>query len=144
MNAFQCLDPVPVHHYGDPFYVEVPSTEKWSNTNVLFQPTGFMEDEEIHLMFFYQIVTNTMGTGTIQFDGVAIDALLYKRVPNSGFYYYEQKIFNTTYSVTTTDPTTRFYVSISTLTRFSRKPDAIIKDPWPYIRIYFLNKTLGS
>ena len=120
MNVFQNTGSLN-QGYGDPFFVEVPSTEKWSNTHVLFHPTGFIENEHRPLKFFFRIVTNIAGTGTIQLDGETMDALQYRRVPNSGFYYYEYHVENTTHSVTTTNPATRFYVSISTLTGFSRK-----------------------
>uniref|UniRef100_A0A914V7V1 IgGFc-binding protein N-terminal domain-containing protein n=1 Tax=Plectus sambesii TaxID=2011161 RepID=A0A914V7V1_9BILA len=51
---------------GGPFFLQLPSTDKMSNTNVLFQPTGFFEYKGVHLVFFLRIVTNLAGTGTIQ------------------------------------------------------------------------------
>ena len=98
---------------GDPFFLQLPSTDKMSNTSVLFQPTGFIEHDGVHFDFFLRIVTNTAGTGTIQLDGVTINALQYKRVPNSGFYYYETRTSNTTHNIQTTHFGTQFSVNFS-------------------------------
>ena len=98
------------NNLGDPFFLQLPSTDKMSNTSVLFQPTGFIEHDGVHFDFFLRIVTNTAGTGTIQLDGVTINALQFKRVPNSGFYYYEARALNTTHNVQTTHFGTQFSV----------------------------------
>uniref|UniRef100_A0A914USW0 IgGFc-binding protein N-terminal domain-containing protein n=1 Tax=Plectus sambesii TaxID=2011161 RepID=A0A914USW0_9BILA len=60
------------HSLGDPFFLQLPSTDKMSNANVLFQPTGFFESAAVKLEFFLRIVTNLAGTGTIQLDGTTI------------------------------------------------------------------------
>uniref|UniRef100_A0A914VAP4 IgGFc-binding protein N-terminal domain-containing protein n=1 Tax=Plectus sambesii TaxID=2011161 RepID=A0A914VAP4_9BILA len=96
---------------AQPFFLQLPSTDKMSNTNVLFQPTGFFEYDGWHLVFYLRIVTNLAGTGTIQLDGTTINALQFKRVPNSTYYYYESSALNTTHSVTTTSPGTKYFVA---------------------------------
>uniref|UniRef100_A0A914WPR3 IgGFc-binding protein N-terminal domain-containing protein n=1 Tax=Plectus sambesii TaxID=2011161 RepID=A0A914WPR3_9BILA len=95
---------------GNPFFMKLPSTDKMSNTGVLFQPTGYLEYDGVHLLFFVRVITNLAGAGTIQMDGNTISALQFKRVPNSGFYFYEQITQNKTHSVTTTNPATQFFV----------------------------------
>uniref|UniRef100_A0A914VWI5 IgGFc-binding protein N-terminal domain-containing protein n=1 Tax=Plectus sambesii TaxID=2011161 RepID=A0A914VWI5_9BILA len=99
------------NYLGDPFFLQLPSTDKMSNTNVLFQPTGFIENTSGgHFSFFLRIVTNMAGAGTIQLDGTTVDALKFKRVPNSSYYYYESAARNTTHSVTTNNPKTQYSV----------------------------------
>uniref|UniRef100_A0A914X6J9 IgGFc-binding protein N-terminal domain-containing protein n=1 Tax=Plectus sambesii TaxID=2011161 RepID=A0A914X6J9_9BILA len=95
---------------GGSFFVQLPSTEKMSNTSVLFQPTGFFESYGMPLFFFLRIVTNLASAGTIQLDGATINALQFKHVPNSNFYYYETATSNTTHSVTTSNPGTQYSV----------------------------------
>uniref|UniRef100_A0A914V3L2 IgGFc-binding protein N-terminal domain-containing protein n=1 Tax=Plectus sambesii TaxID=2011161 RepID=A0A914V3L2_9BILA len=94
-----------------PFFLQLPSIDKMSNTNVLFQPTGFIDRSGKPLIFFIRIVTNLTGAGTIQLDGTTISALQYKRIPNSNVYYYESTISNSTHSVTTTNPGTHYSVT---------------------------------
>uniref|UniRef100_A0A914VAX2 IgGFc-binding protein N-terminal domain-containing protein n=1 Tax=Plectus sambesii TaxID=2011161 RepID=A0A914VAX2_9BILA len=57
---------------GDPFFLQLPSTDKMSNTSVLYQPTGFLEHQNYtgHLEFFLRIVTNLGGAGTIHEENV--------------------------------------------------------------------------
>uniref|UniRef100_A0A914V4N4 C-type lectin domain-containing protein n=1 Tax=Plectus sambesii TaxID=2011161 RepID=A0A914V4N4_9BILA len=95
---------------GDPFFLPLPSIDKMSNSSVLFQPTGFIEDDGVHFDFFIRIVTNLAGTETIQLDGRTLNALQFKHVPNSAIYYYEQAALNSTHSVKTTNPGTQFSV----------------------------------
>uniref|UniRef100_A0A914W6T6 C-type lectin domain-containing protein n=1 Tax=Plectus sambesii TaxID=2011161 RepID=A0A914W6T6_9BILA len=95
---------------GDPFFLQLPSTDKMSNTSVLFQPTGFIENEGVHFDFVLRIVTNLAGAGTIQLDGTIISALQFKRIPNSSFYYYDSRTVNTTHSVKTNNPGTQYSV----------------------------------
>uniref|UniRef100_A0A914VP80 IgGFc-binding protein N-terminal domain-containing protein n=1 Tax=Plectus sambesii TaxID=2011161 RepID=A0A914VP80_9BILA len=51
---------------GSPFFLQLPSTDRMSNTNVLFQPTGYFEDDDEPLVFVLRIVTNLAGSGTIE------------------------------------------------------------------------------
>uniref|UniRef100_A0A914W4D2 C-type lectin domain-containing protein n=1 Tax=Plectus sambesii TaxID=2011161 RepID=A0A914W4D2_9BILA len=92
---------------SNPFFLQLPGTDKMSNTNILFQPTGFTGPG---LQFFLRIVTNLAGAGTIQLDGTTISALQFKRVPNSNIYYYDLKTINTTHSMTTNNPGTHYFV----------------------------------
>uniref|UniRef100_A0A914X2J2 IgGFc-binding protein N-terminal domain-containing protein n=1 Tax=Plectus sambesii TaxID=2011161 RepID=A0A914X2J2_9BILA len=102
---------------GGAFFLQLPSTDKMSNTSVLFQPTGFFEYyyAPLPLQFIIRIVTNLAGAGTIKLDGTTISALQFKHVPYSNFYYYESRTLNTTHSVTTNNPETKYSVSLSVL-----------------------------
>uniref|UniRef100_A0A914V1J7 IgGFc-binding protein N-terminal domain-containing protein n=1 Tax=Plectus sambesii TaxID=2011161 RepID=A0A914V1J7_9BILA len=109
------------NHYnfvGAPFFLQLPSTDKMSNTGVLFQPPGNFGDEGgVLLSYILRIVTNLAGAGTIQIDGTTTGALHYKHVPNSDFYYYESITSSTTHSVTTNNPGTKY--SVITYTYYS-------------------------
>lgn len=108
-SLFDTLQRTGQANLGNPFFTQLPSTDKMSNSRVLFQPTGFIENRS-RLVFFLRIITTLVGTGTIKLDGEVIGALLFKRVPLSGFYYYEQATTNSTHSVETTNPGTQYFV----------------------------------
>uniref|UniRef100_A0A914V1W4 C-type lectin domain-containing protein n=1 Tax=Plectus sambesii TaxID=2011161 RepID=A0A914V1W4_9BILA len=98
------------NNLGDPFFLQIPSTDKMSNTSVFFQPTGFIQHGNNPLVFFVRIVTNVNGAGRIALDGKVISALQFKRVASSTFYYYEVITTNNTHLVTATSPSVVYSV----------------------------------
>lgn len=61
-------------NFGNTFFLQILSIEKWSNMSVFFQPTGFINDP---LKFYIRIYTTLHSVGHIQFDNVSIDSLQY-------------------------------------------------------------------
>ena len=98
---------------SDPFFLQLPSVEKWSNASVLFQPTGYNTDQGMPLMFFVRIYTTLNGLGQIQMDNTNISALTYRRISQTDFYYYENEITNDTHRISTLNPNVIYSVSYS-------------------------------
>jgi hypothetical protein len=95
---------------GDPFFLQVPSTDKMSNTSVFFQPTGFIQHGDNPLVFIVRIVTTADGVGKVLLDGIAVTSLQYQRIPQSNFYFYDVVTTNNTHLVTATQPTVVYSV----------------------------------
>jgi hypothetical protein len=95
---------------GDPFFLQVPSVDKWSNMSVLYQPTGFNIGDNVPLMFIVRIYTTLYGVGSIQMDGVNISALLYQRIEQSDYYYYETETTNSTHRLSALDANVNYSV----------------------------------
>ncbi len=102
-----------VNNLGDLFFLQVPSIDGWSNLNVLFQPIGFIPFEGHPFVFFIRISTTLYGIGRIQLDNTTISALLYRRIAQSDFYYYETQTSNNTHRISALDSNVRYSVCYS-------------------------------
>ncbi len=99
---------------GDPFFVQIPSIDKWSNmTVVLFQPTGFIANPRHGLVYFVRIYTTDYGINDrIQLDTVNIMASQFQRIDdNTNYYYYETQISNESHRISIVDSNVNYSVS---------------------------------
>ncbi len=97
---------------SDQFFLQVPSIGKWSNMTVVFSPTGFANFSGIPLTYYVRIYTTLYGIGRIQLDNVNISALVYRRIAQTDFYYYETTISNDTHRISTFDRDVIYAVSL--------------------------------
>lgn len=100
--------------YGSTFFLRTPSVDNMSNASILILPTLFhVYHPPIH--YFLRIYTNLDFIGQISIDGLTITALLYQRIGQTNYYYYEQLITNNTHLINTTQASARFAVNILTV-----------------------------
>ena len=76
------------HTFGNPFFLQIPSIDQWTNMNVLFRPCGFPFDR---LLVFIRIYTSSEGVGQLNLDGSTIEAEKYQQISNSDYFYYEMQ-----------------------------------------------------
>lgn len=101
-----------VNNLGDLFFLQIPSIDVWSNLSVLFQPIGFIPYEGRPFVFMIRIYTTSYGVGRIQLDNVNISALLYLRIAQTDFYYYETQTSNDTHRISSFDSNVKYSVGI--------------------------------
>lgn len=92
--------------------LQVPSVDKWSNMSLLFQPTGYLTDNE-GFSHIYRIYTTLENVGQIQVDNNNISALLYRRIGQSNFYYYENQTTTYTHRISALDSSAIYSVSLT-------------------------------
>lgn len=71
---------------------------------VLFRPTGFQAYLGVALTYFIRIYTTLSNVGRIQVDNLPTSALLYHRIEQTEFYYYETQTSNDTHLISAFDP----------------------------------------
>jgi len=87
--------------YGDPFFVHNPALPNHMlNSGPVQFATGFDTFNQDSITHYVRIVTPIETIGKFAIDGYTVNSLLYTRVGNSKFYYYEQKIIHGTHTVT--------------------------------------------
>lgn len=78
--------------------------------SVLFQPTGFIVNAAHPMMYFVRIYTTLSSVGQIQMDNVTISALLYHRIAQTDFYWYENETTNDTHRISALDSSVTYSV----------------------------------
>jgi hypothetical protein len=66
--------------------------------SVLFQPTGYIANNEFR-SFTYRIYTTLDSIGQIQIDNTNISALLYRRIAQTNYYYFEEQTTSQTHRI---------------------------------------------
>lgn len=100
---------------GAPFFLQIPSVEKWSYASVQFTPFGdpYSSSEADRWTYFVRIYTTGYGVGRIQVNNVNVTAMLYMRIAPSDFYYYDMRTtrYADSYRILTFDTNVTFSVS---------------------------------
>ncbi len=109
---------------GESFFLRVPSVDMMSNASILLLPTGFYVNTDRPFHYFLRIYTNIDYVGKISIDDVTISALLYQRIAQSNYYYYERITTNNTHSIAAIQSNAKFAVYLNV---FSFKYDTIIQ-----------------
>ncbi len=104
--------------------MRVPSVDMMSNASILLLPTGFYERQNHPFHYFLRIYTNIDYVGKISIDDVTISAVLYQRIAQSNYYYYERITTNNTHSIAAIQSNAKFAVYLNV---FSFKYDTIIQ-----------------
>lgn len=107
---FQRADMYISYHLGDPFFVQIPSIDRWSNATLLVQPLGDYSYMNRSLMYYIRIYTSIGSVGRIQLDNVTISALIYHRIAQTDYYYYEQQMSNVTHCISAIDANVKYSV----------------------------------
>jgi hypothetical protein len=75
--------------------------------NDVFQTAGYTN---IPLTLYLRIYTTILGVGRIQLDNITISPLLYNRIKQSNYYYYDSQISNDTHQITVFDANVTYSV----------------------------------
>jgi hypothetical protein len=94
---------------GAPYFLRIASFDQWSNRTILYQPIGNIYNN--FLIYFIRIYTQLSSIGRIKIDNTTISALLYRRIAQSDYYYYESLISNDTHRIVPLDENVRYSVS---------------------------------
>ena len=95
---FQQSSPAP-YFFGGPFFLRTPSVDVLSDASILILPTGFVAMNNNPPHYLLRIYTNLDFIGKISIDGLEISALLYQRIAQTNYYYYERLTTNNTHAI---------------------------------------------
>jgi len=76
---------------GAPFFVNAPATSQFVEEAVQFA-TGQSDFEQQNVQYYVRIITDEFATGHIAVDSVKPQAVLYTRIGNSHYFYYDQRV----------------------------------------------------
>lgn len=109
-------------HYGGPFFLQIPSVDKWTNMSVLYQPTGLITNMNFPMMYLFRIYTTSNGIGRIQFDDYTIMADNYQSIPQSDYYYYENSTSMEPHRISVLDANVFYSVLSNFCVQQTKKP----------------------
>lgn len=77
--------------------------------NVFYRPIGFLDNQRP--TYFIRILTKLNSLGLIKMDNETISALLYHRIAQTDYYYFESQLSNDTHRIEALNEDVRYSVS---------------------------------